>query len=89
MIYTAVMQTVTIELTNDKALKALQDVEEKYFIKIIPESDRVSDALAGRALTNEEFTDLILGMANGPTVSLKDAKAVWAKQRKQLQKLSK
>ena len=83
------MQTVTIELTNGKALKALQDLEEKHFIKIIPESGRVSTALAGKALTNKEFTDLILSRENGPTVSLKDAKAVWAKQRKQLQKLSK
>ncbi len=83
------MQTLTIELTNDKALKALQGLEEKHFIKIIPESDRVSAALAGKAFTNEEFTDLILSRENGPRVSLKDAKAVWAKQRKQLQKLSK
>ena len=63
------MWTVSIELKNDKALKALQDLEEKHFIKIIPESDRVSAALAGKALTNEEFEDLILSRENGPTVS--------------------
>lgn len=81
------MQTVTIELTNENALKVLQDLEEKHFIKILSESESNSPALpGGRPLTSEEFRNWIAEAEKGDTMSLKEAKAAWAKQSKKLLK---
>lgn len=33
------MQTITIELTGKKSLKALQDLEHKHLIRIVKEAD--------------------------------------------------
>lgn len=83
------MQTVTVEITNDNALKVLQELQEKHFIKILAKPDSNSLALPGKPLSVEEFKEWILSRENGPSMSLKEAKSQWAKQRKQLQKLVK
>lgn len=83
------MQTVTVEITHENALKALRALEGKRFIKIISESKKIFPALPGRPLTSEEFRNWIAEAEKGDTISLKDAKAAWAKQRKQLLKLVK
>ncbi|RZJ20539.1 MAG: hypothetical protein EON51_14830 [Acinetobacter sp.] len=82
------MQTITVEITNNEALKVLQDLQRKEFIKILGKSDSNSAALPGKPLSVEEFQDWVAQRENGPTVSLQQAKAVWAKQRSQLQKLA-
>ena len=82
------MQTITVEITNHEALKVLQDLQEKDFIKILGKSDTSSLALPGEPLSIEEFQDWVASRENGPTVPLQEAKAVWAKQREQLQKLA-
>ena len=33
------MQTLTVEITNDGALKVLQDLQERHFINIISKHD--------------------------------------------------
>ncbi len=38
------MQTLTVEITNDNAIKMLQDLEEKHYIKIISGHDLDSAA---------------------------------------------
>src|SRR5258706_420036 len=44
------MQTLTVQVTNQNALKALHTLEEKHFIKIIDDSDLHSAALPGNPL---------------------------------------
>ncbi len=80
------MQTVTVEITNSNSLKMLEDLQEKNFIKIINSPEKSSAALPGAPLSSAEFKNLIASRENDKTVSLKEAKSVWARQRKQLQK---
>ncbi len=89
MNYPAIMQTVTVEITNESAFKALQDLEEKHFIKILTKPDLNSPALPGEPLTAEEFKNMIAEAENSGSISLKEAKTEWAKQRKELLKLVK
>ena len=83
------MQTVTVEITNNDALKVLRDLQEKHFIKILAKSDRRSLALPGEPLTPEEFKSMITEAENSGSISLEEAKASWARQRKELLKLAK
>ncbi len=82
------MQTITVEITNNEALKLLQDLQKKDFIKILAKSDSNSPSLPGKPLSVEEFQNWVAQRENGLTVSLQQAKAVWTKQRSQLQRLS-
>ena len=75
------MQTITLEITNENALKVLQDLQEKHFINIIAKQNFNSLVFPGKPLTTEEFTDWIERRENGPSISLKDAKAKWAKRK--------
>lgn len=83
------MQTLTVEVTNNEALKVLQNLQEKHFINILAKTDSDSPALPGNPYTAKEFRELILSRENGPSISLKEAKAQWAKKRKQLLKAAK
>lgn len=83
------MQTVTVEITNNNALKVLQDLQEKHFINIIARPDFNSLVFPGKPLTTDEFQELVQSRENGPSISSKEAKAKWAKKRKQLLKLAK
>ena len=88
-IYSYHMQTLTLEITNDIALKVLQDLQEKHFINIISKPNFNSLVFPGKPLTTEEFKDWIESRENGPSISLKDAKAKWAKKKSQLTKFAK
>ncbi|HTE28005.1 hypothetical protein [Flavitalea sp.] len=83
------MQTLTLEITNDNALKVLQDLQEKRFINIIAKPNFNSLVFPGKPLTTKEFKDWVESRENGPSMSLKDAKAKWAKKKNQLKKLAK
>jgi hypothetical protein len=83
------MQTFTVEITNNNALKVLQELQEKHFINIVAQVDIDSPAFPGKPLTSEQFKELILSRENGPSMSLKEAKARWAKKKKQLLKSAK
>ena len=80
------MQTLTVEITNDGALKVLQDLQERHFINIISKHDLNSMVFPGEPLTTEEFRELILSRESGSSTSLKEANAKWAKKRKELLK---
>lgn len=82
------MQTLTLEITNDIALKVLQDLQEKHHIKVIPKSNLDYLVFPGEPLTKEEFKNWIERRENGPSMSLKNAKAKWAKKKNQLLKLA-
>jgi hypothetical protein len=81
------MQTVTIELTNNNALKLLQNLEELHLIKIVREQGKSSYALSGEPISEEDFKLWIEYTENLPTVDLIEAKQRWAIQKKKLQKL--
>jgi len=82
------MKTLTVEITNDDALKVLQDLQEKHFINIITKPDLNSLVFPGEPLTTEEFKDFIISRETGSSMSLNEAKIKWAKKKKQLLKLA-
>ncbi|MEO6721004.1 MAG: hypothetical protein ABIN67_11565 [Ferruginibacter sp.] len=81
------MQTITVEITNNNALKVLQELQEKHFINIIPEPDLNAAVFPGKPLTTKEFKDFIDARENGKSLTLKEAKIKWQKKKKQLLKL--
>ena len=81
------MHTITIELTNDNSLKALQDLEDKHLIRILQEPDINSYSLPGESISSEDFRKWVEYAENSPTVSLEEAKQRWKNQKKSLQKL--
>jgi hypothetical protein len=58
------MDTLVIELTNSKAYKLLQDMEELNLIKVVKKKVKISD-LRGKlatAMTNEEIDEQLKKM---------------------------
>ena len=80
------MQTLTIELTGNNALKALQDLEQKDLIRILKEPEINSYFLPGEPISDEDFRKWVEYAENSPTASLTEAKKRWADQKKKLQK---
>ena len=83
------MQTLTVQITNNSALKALHALEEKQYIKIVKSPGLASPALPGKAMDLPAFEAWISDAENTPTVTLKEAKSRWASRKKKLQKISK
>lgn len=81
------MQTLTIELTDNNSLMALQDLVHKNLIRIVKEPDITAYSLPGEPVSVEDFRKWIEYAENSPTVSLTEAKQRWAEQKKKLQKL--
>ena len=81
------MQTITVELTGQKSLKALQDLEHKHLIRIVKEADLNSYSLPGEPISEEYFKNWVDYAENNPSVSLTEARQKWATQKKKLQKL--
>ena len=76
------MQTLTVQITDNNALKALHALEERRFIRIVDESDVNSPSLPGKAMPVKAFKIWINEAENKPSVNLKEAKAKWAGERK-------
>ena len=57
------MQTVVVQITNNKALKLLQELEDLHLIKmlkkdILPQQEKLSDKFGGKLnLTDKEYKD--------------------------------
>jgi len=82
------MQTLTVEIKSDDALKVLQDLQEKHFINILPSPDLKSHVFPGDPMSEEEFKDFIFKRESGDFLTLKQAKESWAKKKMKLQSLS-
>ncbi len=82
------MQTFTVEIKNDDALKVLQDLQEKHFINILSSPNLNSHVFPGKPMSAEEFKNFIFKRENGDFVTLKQAKESWAKKKMKLQSLS-
>ena len=81
------MQTLTIEITSNNSLKALQELELKHLIRIVKEPRLNSYALHGEAISEEDFINWVKYAEDSSTVSTTEAKQRWATQKKKLQKL--
>jgi hypothetical protein len=79
------MQTLTIELTRNDSLKAVQDLVQRNLIRIVKEPDLNSFALPGEPISEDDFKKWIEHTENFPTVKLTEAKQRWAAQKKELQ----
>ena len=82
------MQTITIQVTDNSGLKAIHSLEKKQFLKIVDSQEFHSPALPGKPLNLQEFRNWITKTESSATINLKEAKAIWAGKRKQLQKLT-
>jgi hypothetical protein len=82
------MQTVTVEITHDKALQTLQNMATKKKIRIIEKSEFNIPALPGHTLSLQEFRQWIANAENTPTISLQDARSAWTARKKQLQRIA-
>ena len=80
------MQRLTIELTGNNSLKALQELENKGLIKIIKGTDMDLLSLPGEPISKEDLNDWIEYAERSPTVSLTEAKQRWVTQKKKFYK---
>jgi inosine/xanthosine triphosphate pyrophosphatase family protein len=83
------MQTLTVQVTNKSALKAIHLLQDKHLVRIVDDSDLHSPALPGSPMPLKAFKNWIADAEAASTISLKDAKQKWASKRKQLVKLTK
>ncbi len=81
------MKKLTIELTGNNSLKALQDLEHKHLIRIVKEPALNYYSLPGEEISEEDFKKWIEYAENSPTVSITEAKQQWATQKQKLLKL--
>jgi len=78
------MQLLTIELTGNDSLEALQELENKHLIRIIKEPDYISYTMSGETLEKSDFQKWISYAENSESVSLAEAKQRWGIQKKNL-----
>lgn len=78
---------ITIEVTNNAGLKAIKALEEKKQIKIVSDIDLNSPALPGSVMSVQAFRDWIAKAEKSPTMSLEEAKKLWAEDLKEIRKL--
>ena len=65
------MQTLTIQITNNNALKAIHTLKEKHFIKIVEDSSIDSPTIPGAQMSLKAFKKWISDAEKGKTVDLK------------------
>ena len=80
------MQILTIELTGNNSLKALQELEHKNMIRIVNNNIN-SYSLSGDSISEEDFIKWIEYAESSDSVSLTEARQKWATQKKKLQKI--
>ena len=83
------MQTITLEITNTNAMRAIKSLVSKKEIKIISNNEMHSPAFPGTPLSVSAMKQWIASAEAAPTISLKAAKSEWASRKKNLQGLVK
>lgn len=76
------MQTLTVQINNISALKTLKALEEKNYIKILKSPSLASPSLTGKAKELTAFEAWISDAENAPSLTLKEAKSIWASKKK-------
>jgi hypothetical protein len=82
------MQTLTVEIKSNDALKVLQELQKKQFINILSSPNLNSHVFPGEAMSAEEFKNFIAKRENGDFLPLKQVKESWVKKKMKLQSLS-
>ncbi len=82
------MQTFTISINSNTALKTLRELEEQHLISIVEKNDMDSPAIPGRELSLIQFKKWINDAEKTSTVSFEEAKSIWAEKKKQLKKIT-
>lgn len=83
------METLTIKVTNEKALEALREMEEKHLIEIIELIVPYSLALPGDEISEEEIKKWAERAELAPSVGLKEARLRWEIRKKKIQETGK
>jgi hypothetical protein len=81
------MPSLRVELKGDRALKALQELEQKQLITILHEPDLNSYSLPGASISDDDFRKCIEYAEGSPAIDLKEAKQKWTERKNKLQKL--
>ena len=82
------MQTITLQINDDSALKTIKELEREHTVRIIDGFDIDSPALPGKPMSIDAFRNWISEAEAAPTISLEEFKTRWAIRRKQLQSLT-
>ena len=82
------MRTLTVQIKDEHAIKALQALEEMQYIRIVKENEMEFSALPGQPMTYKAFREWIASTEEAPVVDVKDAKALWTNRKKLLQKIT-
>jgi hypothetical protein len=82
-----IMPSLRVELKGNKALQALQELEQKQLITILHEPDLNSYSLPGDSISDDDFRKWIEYAESSPAVDLKEAQKRWTDQKKKLHKL--
>ena len=77
------MQTILVELKNNKAYEELHNLEARHLIRIVNE-DTSSYTLNGKPTSTEDFKKWVEFAENTPTISLTQAKQQWETRKKKL-----
>jgi hypothetical protein len=83
------MQTLTLEITNETAMRTLRTLASRNAIRIVATEEINSPALPGTPLNITAFKQWIAAAELTPAISLKNAKSAWESRKKQLQGLGK
>lgn len=83
------METLTIKVTNEKALEALREMEEKHLIEIIEHFVPDSLALPGNELSEEEIKKWAEMAELAPSISLNEARLRWEIRKQKIQETGK
>lgn len=81
------MQTITIELKDNKSLKAIKELENRDLIRIVKEPLVQSYALPGEPMTDMEFEDWVKSAEDSESIDFSEYETKWQKKRENLQKL--
>ena len=77
-----------IELKDKLAFEKLLNLEAKKLIHIVNPAGNVNSyALSGKPISVQDFRNWVDYTESTPTISLKDSKKQWERQKKKLQKL--
>ena len=75
------MHTLTIQIKDNKVLKAIHSLHEKNALTIVEDFKTDSPALEGKPISIAAFKNWIQVAETAPSVTLKSANAQWLKKR--------
>ncbi len=81
------MQTLTIEITGNKALATLKTLEDKSLIRILSKPRPDLFSLPGEPVSDEDFRQWVEFAEQTETESLTDALQRWESQKMKIQRL--